>query len=125
MFECLEVMRCYRTALDVSGTFSFVLNEADLLTQLLLFVLRSTASTDLLLAVVDDLRRHLDLWACMDALTLIVHTLFDVHNAWKSKGIHIRFLVDLLLNIDDGRMLSSASRNQVVEGAMHFAQVRL
>ena len=60
----------------------------------------------------------------MDAIPTIVETLYNVHTAWKSKGVHIRFLVDLLLDIDDGRVLDSASRRLIVDGAAQFAQVR-
>jgi mediator of RNA polymerase II transcription subunit 12, fungi type len=80
-------------------------------------------STDVLLAVVDNLRRNLDLWVCMDVVDTIVHTLLSVHISWKSKGVHIRNLVQLLLDIDGCRILDAESRQLVIEGAAHFAQV--
>ena len=44
---------------------------------------------------------------------------------WKVKGVHLRCLVNLLLEVDDGKYLDSASRQQVIEDAGHFARVRI
>lgn len=77
------------------------------------------------MTIVDNLRRSLDMWVCMDAVGNIVQTLFITHQAWKSKGVHIRCLTNLLLEMDEGRYLDGADRQTAIEDAVHFAQVCL
>ena len=59
----------------------------------------------------------------MDAMADIASALLDAHQAWKARGVHIRCLVNLLLEIDDGKYLDAVSRQHVIEDAGHFAQV--
>ncbi|KAL5506968.1 SRB8 [Sanghuangporus vaninii] len=105
IIECLDAMRCYRTCLEFT-----------------LDVLKMTITSDLLLAIVDYLKRGLILWACMDAMADIASALLDAHQAWKAKGVHIRCLVILLLEVDDSKYLDAISRQHVIEDAGHFAQ---
>ena len=61
----------------------------------------------------------------MDAVDNIVQALHAAHHAWKARGVHIRCLVNLLLEVDSGRLLDEVSRGQLIEDAAHFAQVCL
>lgn len=69
--------------------------------------MKFTGSTDLLLATLDDTKCRLVLWACIDAKPTIIDASFNVQNAWKTKGVQIRFLIDLLMDIYSGRVLDS------------------
>ena len=46
----------------------------------------------------------------MDAVDNIVQALHAAHHAWKARGVHIRCLVNLLLEVDSGRLLDEVSR---------------
>lgn len=83
-----------------------------------------TSTTDLLMVIVDNLKRSLDMWTCMDTVNGIVQTLFATHQSWKSKGVHIRCLTNVLLEMDYGKYLDTAERQMVIDDATHFAQVR-
>lgn len=85
--------------------------------------MKVSTTTDFLMAVVESLRRGLNLWVCMDAMATIAQALLATHYAWKTRGVHVRCLVELLLEVDDGRFLDSASRQSVIDDAVHFSQV--
>lgn len=91
--------------------------------QITLDVVRQATTTDLLMASVESLRRGMNLWSCMDAVNNIVQSLQAAHHAWKARGVHIRCLVNLLLDVDGGRFLDDVARHQLIEDAVHFAQV--
>ncbi|KAI5116750.1 hypothetical protein M0805_001608 [Coniferiporia weirii] len=103
--ECLEIMKCYRTGLELT-----------------LDVLKVTTTTDLLMVAVDNLKRGMGIWVCMDVVGDITQALLAAHQSWKPRGVHIRCLVNFLLEIDDGRHLDTVSRQHVIEDAVHFAQ---
>ncbi|KAH8119597.1 hypothetical protein DFH11DRAFT_1501865 [Phellopilus nigrolimitatus] len=105
VIECLDTMKCYRTGLEFS-----------------MDVLKTTTTTDLLMAVLDNLKKGLTLWNCMDAMSSITQILLETHQAWKARGIHIRCLVNLLLEVDDCRYLDSIVRQDVIDDATHFVQ---
>lgn len=69
------------------------------------------------MAGVESLRRGMNLWTCMDAVHGIVQGLHAAHHAWKGRGVHIRCLVNLLLEIDGGRFLDDDARHHVIEDA--------
>lgn len=77
------------------------------------------------MTIIDYLKRGLDIWVCMDALNNIVQVLLVVHHAWKSRGVHIRYLANFLLDLDDERYLDAVDRQGVVEDVLHFCQVFL
>ena len=77
------------------------------------------------MTIVDNLKRSLDMWTCMDAVGDIVQALLATHQAWKSRGVHIRCLTNLLLEMDEGNYLDMTDRQAVNEDALHFAQVFL
>ena len=80
-------------------------------------------TNDLLDDLLDTLRRHLDVWASMDVVSTITEALYNSHLSWKARGIYMRPLVTLLLEVDDCRFLDEASRQHVLEDATHYAQV--
>lgn len=86
-------------------------------------VLKSVQEKDLLVAVVETLRKHLDIWACMNQLDSIVQALCVLYRSWKLRGIHIRPLVAFILELDDGQRLDALTRQQITESAVHYAQV--
>lgn len=88
-------------------------------------MLTVVTGNDLLEIVLDTIRRHLDIWACMDVLGDVTAALFESNRTWKAAGVHVRSLVRLILEIDDCRFLDNASRQSVIDDAVHYAQVFL
>ena len=86
-------------------------------------LLRQTESSDLLLAIVDNIKRGLSLWACMDTIPLVMSGLVHAHQSWKSRGLYIRCLINLILEIDNRRYLDLLSRQQIIEDVRNFARV--
>ena len=86
-------------------------------------LLRQTESSDLLLAIVDNIKRGLSLWACMDMIPLVMSGLVHAHQSWKSRGLYIRCLINLILEIDNRRYLDLLSRQQIIEDVRNFARV--
>lgn len=86
-------------------------------------ILVHASTHDLLVAIVETLRRHIDIWACMNAIPTITQALYASHQAWKSRGIQMRYLLSLLMELDDGHRLDVASRQQINVDITHCAQV--
>ncbi|KAJ7755754.1 hypothetical protein DFH07DRAFT_490213 [Mycena maculata] len=97
---CIELMvntKCFHSALE-----------------LILCVLQHSTTVDLLTAVIDTLHRFTCIWTCMNVTGTIVHALYSAHQRWKkSRGGEFRALLNLLVELDDGRYLDDASRSHV------------
>ncbi|EMD32061.1 hypothetical protein CERSUDRAFT_162114 [Gelatoporia subvermispora B] len=83
------------------------------LLDLTLALLEHTSSNDLLVAVIQALRQHMEVWACMDTMRTIAAALFTTHQAWRSRGLHNRTLMTFLLEVDNERYLDVTARQQV------------
>ena len=88
-------------------------------------VLKSMPEKDLLVAVIETLRRNLDIWACMKQLDTIISNLCVIFKHWKSRGTHVRPLVAFILELDDNQRLDPSTRQQIAESAAHYAHVSL
>lgn len=86
-------------------------------------VLKVASSNEILALVIDTIRCHLDMWACMNKLLDITGTVYAVHQARKTRGEHVRPLVALILDMDDGRYLDAICRQQLIEEVAHYKQV--
>lgn len=114
--------RCYSTILDVSQTNPLELQCTHFF-QLTLFTLEHTASSELLTAVIRTLRQHAEVWACMNNMQTIVSALFAAHTVWKTRGAQSRPLLNLLIELDEGRLLEQTAREQVLADHTAFAYV--
>lgn len=91
--------------------------------QLTLAVLEHTATVDLLAAVVGSLHRFATIWACMDAMRVIVKALYAAHQLWKSRGVRSRPLLSLLVEFDRGLYLDDRDREIVLTDNSAFSLV--
>ncbi|TDL22582.1 hypothetical protein BD410DRAFT_821184 [Rickenella mellea] len=103
--EVLESIKFYRSILDIS-----------------LGLLGHTSTNALLIPILETLRRHVDIWACMNVVSTITHALHSTHQSWKSRGVQSRALLSLLTELDGGRHLDDASRQQITSDISHYAQ---
>ncbi|EPQ57624.1 hypothetical protein GLOTRDRAFT_137894 [Gloeophyllum trabeum ATCC 11539] len=92
----LELVKCYESILEMS-----------------LLALQHVTTSEMLTAVLETLRRHLKVWICMDATGSITSALYEAHQYWRHQGIQTRALLDLLTEMDAGRHLDQASRDQL------------
>ena len=69
------------------------------------------------------LRRYSPIWAGMGVLRDITLALYAANQSCKSRGIHCRALLALLLEIDAGRYLESSARKNVEMEIASYAQV--
>ncbi|OCH91787.1 hypothetical protein OBBRIDRAFT_752537 [Obba rivulosa] len=81
---------------------------------LTLSTLEHTSSNELLVAIIQTLRQHVEVWASMDAMNTIATALFATHQAWRSRGLHNRALMAFLIEVDNGRYLGTTEREQVL-----------
>lgn len=104
---------------------SVTYRQSGLLTveQLTLFTLEHASSSELLTAVIRTLRQHTEVWACMDRTQSISSALFAAHTVWKTRGVQSRPLLNLLIELDDGRLLEQTAREQVLADHTAFAYV--
>lgn len=102
----------------------WLFGNADHILQLNMEMLKTMHEKELLVAVIETLRRHMDIWACMNQLDVMLQSLCAIFRAWKSRGIHMRPLVAFILELDDGQRLDSSTRQQIIENAAQYAQVR-
>ena len=80
---------------------------------------------ELLTVLINTLQRFATIWACMDAMGKITSDLDAAHQAWKVRGIRCRPLLSLLLEFDNGRHLSAASRERITADTAAFSLVSL
>jgi len=71
------------------------------------------------------LRRYSPIWAGMGVLRDITLALYAAYQSCKTRGIHCRSLLGLLLEIDAGRYLEVSSRKNVEMEITSYSQVRL
>ncbi|KLO13572.1 hypothetical protein SCHPADRAFT_873833 [Schizopora paradoxa] len=110
-------LRVYSMAVEILETMKFFRT----LYELNMEVLKSSPEKDLLIAVIETLRRNLDIWACMKQLDTIISSLCKIFKQWKSHGVHMRPLVAFILELDEGDRLDSSTRQQIAESAAHYA----
>ncbi|CAL1707851.1 unnamed protein product [Somion occarium] len=81
---------------------------------LTLFALEHGNSPDLITIVIDTLRQHTEVWACMNSMGMITASLLSAHQYWKSQGVQNPNLLNLLIEFDNVRYLDSSVREQIL-----------
>jgi hypothetical protein len=69
------------------------------------------------------LRRYSPIWAGMGVLRDITLALYTAYQSCKTRGIHCRSLLGLLLEIDAGRYLEVSNRKSVEMEITSYSQV--
>ena len=88
-----------------------------------LVMLEHAVSNEMLIAAMQTLRQHTEVWAGLNVLKDIVSTLFQAHCTWKNRGVQNRALLSLMLQLDAGRYLESTAREQVLSDHSVFTHV--
>ncbi|KAL0581804.1 RNA polymerase II mediator complex subunit [Marasmius crinis-equi] len=104
------ILKCYCIAVELmTRTRCF-----DVLLELTNYLLEHASTVDLLIPVIDTIHRHATVWTAMDAKRDIISALNNARNVWKLRGIQSRPLLALLTELDAGRYLSDALREEIV-----------
>ncbi|PIL34102.1 hypothetical protein GSI_03813 [Ganoderma sinense ZZ0214-1] len=90
-------MRSYGSILDMS-----------------LCTLEYATASPLLNAVIETLRQHMEVWACMNRMKTVAVALWTVHQTWRSRGSQNRVLLKLLAEVDNDTYLEPAAREQML-----------
>ena len=88
-----------------------------------MFALEQSSTPDLLTIVIDTLRQHMEVWACMNALERITSALLAAHQYWKANSATNPSLLDLLIEFDNMRYLDPAVREQIFADRALYKQV--
>ncbi|KAI0633322.1 hypothetical protein C8Q77DRAFT_1217758 [Trametes polyzona] len=75
----------------------------------------------LLTAVIETIRQHIEVWACMDRMKDVASALWTVHQTWRSRGSQNRILLKLLAEVDNDRYLDPAAREQMLSDISAFS----
>ena len=93
-------------------------------TQLTLYTLERATTLQLLVGIIETLCQHMEVWACMGVMRDIAAKLYVAHQYWRGRGIHSRQLLSLLTQVDKGRYLEPAQRDQVANDISAHSHVR-
>ena len=88
-----------------------------------MFVLEQASDSQLLTSVIETLKQHIEVWACMDAVQRITVALHDKHCALKARGNQNPSILDLLIEMDQGRYLDSSAREVVFSDRAAYTNV--
>ncbi|KZT67178.1 hypothetical protein DAEQUDRAFT_673722 [Daedalea quercina L-15889] len=91
------------------------------LLELTLFTLERATTHQLLVVVIETLCQHMEVWACMNVMRNVAAGLYAAHQYWRGRGIHSRQLLSLLMQVDKGRYLEQAQRDQVTNDVSAFS----
>jgi len=91
--------------------------------QLSLAMLDHALSVEILTVLIETFRRYLDLWASMNVAKMIVNALHTAHLHCKARGMHSRALLNLMVEMDNGRCMDSALRKTIEAEISAYAQV--
>ena len=86
--------KCYGVILDVGHPSDPILPFL-IWPQFSLYTLQHATSIELLTAVIETLRQHMEVWACLNAMKSVTAALFATHQYWKARGIQNRNLLNL------------------------------
>ncbi|KAI0045300.1 hypothetical protein FA95DRAFT_1495630 [Auriscalpium vulgare] len=102
--DLMAQIKCYRAILDLT-----------------LAALEHFCAPDCLVVLVETLWRYATIWASMDVQEDITRALHSTHQMCKSRGVHSRALLDLLMEMDGGRHLEAAARRTLETEIANFA----
>ena len=89
-----------------------------------MFVLEHASSIDLLTAVMETIKQHIEVWACMDVIKTIALALHTKHQSLKTRGNPNSSVLDLLIEMDQGRYLDQNAREVVLNDRAAYTNVK-
>ncbi|EKM53974.1 uncharacterized protein PHACADRAFT_196411 [Phanerochaete carnosa HHB-10118-sp] len=114
--EYPPALRAYCTAVTVMARS----RHYGIILELTLFALEHAMSNEFLLAILQTLRQHVEVWGCMNKMKDIEEALYATHNFWKTRGVQSRDLLTLLFAIDNGQHLDQVTRAQLIADHEQF-----
>jgi mediator of RNA polymerase II transcription subunit 12, fungi type len=90
-----------------------------------LAMLVHSSDIECITCVIDTLQRYSTIWACMDAMSQIVHALNDTYHRWKAQGLQSHILLATILEFDSAQYLNDEARLDIVNDMNAFAVVSL
>ncbi|KAL4080156.1 hypothetical protein V8B97DRAFT_1914244 [Scleroderma yunnanense] len=94
--ELLSYTNCYGSLLELS-----------------LSVLSQTSNAQMILTVGEVFHRFATVWTSMNCTEAITSALHSAHMIWKNRGMQVRSLLALLVQMDAGRHLDKSARTQI------------
>lgn len=91
--------------------------------QLSLSVLSQTFNAQVILTVGEVFHRFATVWTSMNCTAAITSALYSAHMVWKNRGMQVRSLLALLVQMDAGRHLDASARLQINTDITSFAHV--
>ncbi|KAF9219563.1 hypothetical protein BS17DRAFT_760662 [Gyrodon lividus] len=91
------------------------------LLELSLLVLSQTSHAEVVTAVGGVFHRFATVWTSMNATSTITNALYAAHVVWRNRGLQVRSLLALLVEMDAGRHLGEAARTLVAADISSFA----
>ena len=88
-----------------------------------LCTLEYATTSPLLNAVIETLRQHMEVWACMNRMKAVAVALWTVHQTWRSRGSQNRVLLKLLAKVDNDTYLEPAAREQMLSDISAYTHV--
>ena len=88
-----------------------------------LYTLEYVNGSPLLTAVIETLRQHMEVWACMNRMKDVTAALWTVHQTWRSRGSQNRVLLKLLAEVDNDCYLDPAAREQMLSDISAYTHV--
>lgn len=123
--ELLTHTKCFSFVLEVNRMqFHSVILILNPSLQLSLSALSKTSAPEVMMIVIDTLRRHLTVWMCMRSTGTICTALYTAHQAARTRGIMSRALLSFLVEIDAGRHLDVQSREHILLDIATHVHVR-
>ncbi|KAH7888428.1 hypothetical protein F5I97DRAFT_1803562 [Phlebopus sp. FC_14] len=102
--ELLSCTNCYGSLLELS-----------------LSALTQTSHAELVVAVGEVFHRFATIWTSMNCANMITSALYAVHLVWRTRGMQVRCMLSLLVEMDAGRHLDEAARALVAADISSFS----
>ncbi|KAI6121312.1 hypothetical protein F5141DRAFT_1186585 [Pisolithus sp. B1] len=101
--ELLSCTNCYGSLLELS-----------------LSVLSQTSNSQIIEVVGEVFHRFATVWTSMGCTGAITTALYSAHVGWKNRGMRVRSLLALLIQVDAGRHLDESERAQITADISSF-----
>lgn len=101
--ELLSCTKCYGSLLELS-----------------LSVLSQTSNPQIIQVVGEVFHRFATVWTSMGCTGAITTALYSAHMEWKNRGMRVRSLLALLIQMDAGRHLDESARAQITADISSF-----
>ena len=86
-------------------------------------MLSQTSHAGVVAAVGEVFHRFATVWTSVNATSIITNALYSAHVVWRNRGMQVRSLLALLVEMDGDRHLDESARALVTADISSFAHV--